>query len=76
MFNYMKPALRDSQEEAPAFFCGSCNGEVYHGELTVLWDGKRLCMDCFKARVKEWLERSPAQVADALGFEYSLEVAS
>lgn len=66
----LKPALRDPQAEAPAAVCGQCGGEVYAGERLFLWDGARLCGDCFRDRVLGWLRVSPVQVAEALGFEH------
>lgn len=66
----LKLPLRDSQDEAPAFHCGRCGGEVYPGEPAFQWDKKRLCVDCFRAKVNAWLDNTPTQVAAALGFDY------
>lgn len=64
------PPLRDPQDEAPAAFCEKCLGEVYREESMFDWNGIRLCADCFKDKVRAWLELSPEQVANALGFPH------
>lgn len=66
----IRPPLRDAQDESPACYCGKCGGEVYLGEKLFEWDGKMVCVDCFKGEMCSWLDRSPEQVADALNFEY------
>lgn len=50
--------------------CPKCGGEVYAGEQLFEWDGKKLCSDCFKHKVRLWLELFPEQVANALGFDF------
>lgn len=62
--------LRDSQEDRPVCLCPKCGGEVYHGEKLFEWDGRKVCLDCFKHEVVSWLENFPEQVADALCFDY------
>ena len=61
--------LRDRQGEKAVLYCAACGGEVYRGEPVFDWEGRRLCVDCFKTRVDAWLESSPVQVAAALGFD-------
>lgn len=67
----LKPPMRDNQEDKPACVCPVCGGEVYAGEKLFEWSGKKVCVDCFKHKVTLWLELSPEQVANALGFDYS-----
>ena len=62
--------LRDSQEDRPVCRCPKCGGEVDALENLFEWDGKKLCSDCFKNKVRLWLELSPEQVANALGFDF------
>ena len=66
----LRPPLRDVQEDRPVCLCQSCGGEVYAGETLFEWSGKRVCVDCFKRNVSLWLELSPEQVANALGFDF------
>lgn len=62
--------LRDAQDETPSAYCEACRGEVYREESLFDWDGKQICPDCFKRKVRSWLELSPEQVANALGFPH------
>ena len=66
----LKLPLRDSQDESPASLCEECFGEVWSGETLFRWNGKRICEDCFKHKVRSWLELSPRQIANALDFPY------
>lgn len=61
--------LRDTQQDIPACYCERCGGEVYYGETLYIWEGKRICSDCFEAIVSMWLKESPAGVAAALDIE-------
>lgn len=70
MLQGLKLPLRDSQEETPVCYCDRCGGEVYREEMLFEWDGKRICTDCFKEKVRLWLELSPQQVARALDFPF------
>ena len=70
----VKDPLRDVQDEAAVLRCDKCLGEVYREEPVFAWDGKTICVDCFKEKVVQWLKNSPTQVADALGFQHSLGV--
>ena len=63
----LKPALRDEQDAKVVCWCRRCGGEVYEEETLYVWDGKRVCPDCFKECVKDWLDKSSNEVADALG---------
>ena len=66
----LMPPLRDVQEDSPVCLCQKCGGEVYAGETLFEWSGKRVCVDCFKRQVSLWLELSPEQVANAMGFDF------
>lgn len=50
--------------------CDKCGGEIYQDEPTVYEGGKRMCVDCFRERVKEILKDSPVIVAECLGMRY------
>lgn len=65
----LHPALEDLQSVPPVCVCGWCGGELYPGEAGYLWDDRQICLDCFKAEVKAWLEVAAAEVAAALGVE-------
>ena len=65
----LKPPLRDSQEDRPLCRCQKCGGEVYAGETLFEWEGKKVCVDCFRYAMGVWLKDCPEQVADALGFD-------
>ena len=62
--------LRDIQNDEPAARCEKCLGEVYAEETMFEWDGRDICVDCFKENVRLWLELSPQQVAGALDFPF------
>lgn len=67
------PGLRqvhaDRQDCGPVCLCGRCAGEMYDGECGYLWEGRQVCVDCFKAVVTAWLEEAVQEVACALGVE-------
>ena len=63
--NLMLP-LRDSQQDKVVCWCHRCSGEVYENENLYIWEGKRICLDCFKAVIAAWLEESPGEVAAVL----------
>lgn len=67
----LKDPLRDPQAEAPVCSCGACLGEVYRGETLFEWEQKKICPDCFRQKISDWLEQSPEQLADALDFRHS-----
>ena len=71
MYGYagVKVALRDTQMDEPSCYCQRCSGEVYDGETTYLWDGSKICRDCFRDAVKAWLGEAVEEVAFALGIE-------
>lgn len=58
----------EPDEERPAITAG-CGCEVWHGEYTVVWEGRTLCPDCFRSAVEKMLEDRPEQLADELGLE-------
>ena len=58
--------IYDSQAEEPVCHCGRCRGEVYSGETMFRWDGKLICVDCFKSIISDWVEEQPVLVAFAL----------
>ena len=61
------PVLKDRQAEPPAAYCRQCGGEVYAGERLYIWEGRRLCSDCFRAALN-------AADLDQLALELGLEV--
>ena len=65
----LRPALRDEQEEWPVCRCAGCGGEVYEGERLTAWEGVWVCPGCFADRVESWLNRTPNQLAAALGLD-------
>lgn len=68
-FNIQEPSL-EPPDPVIVGHCDKCGGEIYQYEPTVYEDGKRMCVDCFRARVGEILKDSPAIVADCLGMRY------
>ncbi len=61
--------LRDSQQANVVCWCRRCNGEVYEDETLYIWEGKRICVDCFKAKITSWMEEAPGEVAAALDID-------
>ena len=62
------PHLGDPQQAEAVDRCA--NGcEIWGGEAVYLWDGRRLCPDCFEGAVSSWLKKAPKELADALGVE-------
>lgn len=51
-------------------YCFRCKGEIYQGEPTIIEDGKRMCVDCFRANVESILRCSPAILAECMGMRY------
>lgn len=60
----------DPQARAPVSICEQCKGEIWHDEPIFKWDGKWVCLDCFKAAVGALLEDDPVLLA----YELQLEV--
>lgn len=50
--------------------CDKCGGEIFQDEPTVIEDGERMCVDCFRERVEKILKDSPAIVAECLGMKF------
>ena len=65
----LREPLRDVQEDAPVCCCQQCGGAVYSGETMFVWEGKKVCSDCFKAYIAAWVDNSPEAVADELMVE-------
>ena len=65
----LRAALEDIQSIPPCCLCGRCGGELYPGEVGYLWEDRQICLDCFKAEVRAWLEAAAAEVAAVLGVE-------
>lgn len=65
----LRPPLSDPQEEAPACECAKCRQGVYHGETMFEWEGKMICVECFKSIIVSWVEEQPVLVAFALNTE-------
>lgn len=63
--------LRDVQSDTPVAICENpkCQGEVYSGECRFPWEGKKICLDCFKAAVTAMLDSNPCQLAYELGLD-------
>ena len=62
--------LKDPQDEAPVCHCPSCLGEIYHGEDRFEWEGKMVCVDCFRDGISTLLAHSPHQIALIMGCDY------
>lgn len=62
----LMPALRDTQQDDVVCWCCRCGGEVYADETMYVWEGKRICSDCFRGVVKSRVEMAPTEVAFAL----------
>ena len=62
----LQPALRDTQQDRVVCWCHRCCGEVYEYESMYIWEGKRICVDCFQSVVTAWVTEHPAEVASAL----------
>ena len=62
----LMPALRDEQDARVVCWCRRCSGEVYEEETLYVWEGKRICEDCFKETVSAWVDKSPREVANVL----------
>ncbi len=65
----LKPPLRDRQQDNVVCWCRRCSGEVYEDETLYIWEGKRICVDCFKSVVTAWVEEAPCEVAAALDID-------
>ena len=61
--------VEDGQECVPAGVCMRCAGEIYPGETVFAWEGRRVCVDCFRAKVSALLKEAPKEVAQMLGVE-------
>ena len=55
--------LQDSQDKLPSAICQCCEGEVWPYEVMFHWEGKWICLHCFKAAVNAILDDNPRQVA-------------
>ena len=60
----------DLQAEAPVATCQRCLGEIYHDEAIYIWDGKRICFDCFETVVESMLRDNPRHLADMMQVDY------
>lgn len=60
----------DQQNRPPVAVCSSCRGEIWHDEPIFKWDGKWICLYCFRDKVKALLEDDPVLLA----YEMQLEV--
>ena len=60
----------DAQDRTPVTHCEKCKGEIWRDEPIFKWDGKWVCLDCFKAAVGAPLEDDPILLA----YEMQLEV--
>lgn len=65
----LRPALADGQACVPVCLCRRCGGEMYPGETVFRWEGRLVCVDCFKTAVTVWLEEAAREAAQALGVE-------
>lgn len=66
--NIPEPALEPNEDD-PVCLCGKCQQEVYRGEALFTWKGRKVCPDCFRAALVEWMEGSLSTLADALMVE-------
>lgn len=68
----IRPGSTDAQTFSPACLCRRCGGELYPGETAYLWDGRQMCIDCFRWSVTAWLNEAAPEAAQALGVETRL----
>ena len=64
--NIRQETLCDYNALPHSLFCGRCGGELYHGDLIILWDGN-ICADCMRDKL---LFLSDVELARLMGFEY------
>ena len=63
-----KSPYRDVQEDLPVQIAG-CGHEIYRDEPLFQWEGKWVCLDCFKDRMTAMLEDDPVLLACEMGLE-------
>lgn len=59
----------DAQDRPAVAFCESRQCEIWHDEPVFLWEGKWICLDCFKDRIGALLEDNPVQLANEMNIE-------
>lgn len=59
----------DAQARPPVTSCGECLGEIWHDEPVFCWEGKQICLDCFKGHIQALLEDDPVMLAYAMNIE-------
>jgi len=65
----LHPVPADVQAAGPVCLCQRCGGELYGGETSYFWDGRQMCMDCFRWSVTAWVNEAAQEAAQALGVE-------
>lgn len=65
----LRGPIEDGQGYVPAGVCMRCAGEIYPGETVFVWEERRVCVDCFRAKVSALLNEAPGEVAQMLGVE-------
>ena len=53
----------DAQDRAPVAQCHECQGEIWNYEPLFFWNGKWICLDCYKDHINAMLEDDPVQLA-------------
>ena len=61
--------MDDAQDRPSVSKCQQCKGEMWHGEPLFCWDGKWVCLECFKDHVKAMLDRDPSLLALEMGVD-------
>ena len=70
----IRPALRDAQQEEPVMHCQGRGCEIWRDEPIFAWEGKRLCLDCFKDVVESLLEDDPVMLANMMQVDVEREI--
>ena len=67
----------DAQDRPPVTTCAKCQGEIWHDEPIFQWEGRWICLECFKKAVHAMLERAGAMLENdqvMLAYEMQIEV--
>lgn len=59
----------DVQQRPPVAICRQCQGEIWHNEAVFNWNGRWMCLDCFKDHVRAMLEDDPTLLALEMGVD-------
>lgn len=65
----------EPRDNEVACYCTKCQQEIYIGEKSYEQGPQVMCPDCFQDHVQSLLDKDPAFIAQALGYEvYSHEL--